>query len=94
MKHLLSLVSLTLLLSGCASWFGGKDNVEPPAELVPLDNKIDIKKLWSSNIGSGTGGYRVKLVPPSPMIAYMPRPAMAPWRHLTCLPENRNGESK
>ncbi len=63
MKHLLSLVSLTLLLSGCASWFGGKDNVEPPAELVPLDNKIDIKKLWSSTIGSGTGGYRVKLVP-------------------------------
>lgn len=63
MKHLLSLVSLTLLLSGCASWFGGKDNVEPPAELVPLDNKIKIKKLWSSTIGSGTGGYRVKLVP-------------------------------
>ena len=63
MKHLLSLVLLTLLLSGCASWFGGKDNVEPPAELVPLDNKIKIKKLWSSTIGSGTGGYRVKLVP-------------------------------
>jgi len=63
MKRLLSLVLLTLLLSGCASWFGGTDNVEPPAELVPLDNKINIKKIWSSTIGSGTGGYPVKLVP-------------------------------
>jgi len=71
MKRPLSLVLLTLLVSGCgslsglnpATWFGGTDNVEPPAELVPVDNKINIKKLWSSNIGSGTGGYRVKLVP-------------------------------
>ena len=71
MQPILPLILMALVLSGCgslsglnpATWFGGTDNAEPPAELVPLDNKIDIKKLWSSTIGSGTGGYRVKLVP-------------------------------
>lgn len=38
-------------------------NVEPPAELVDLDNKINVRQLWSTSVGSGSAEARVKLVP-------------------------------
>ncbi|MCP3867157.1 MAG: outer membrane protein assembly factor BamB [Gammaproteobacteria bacterium] len=71
MKRLLALALVTLLTTGCgsmsalnpASWFGGGDTVEPPAELVDLSNLIRVRTLWSKNIGSGSDNQRVKLAP-------------------------------
>ncbi len=40
---------------------GGGGNLEPPNELVPIEPKIVISKLWDEDIGSGTEGYRFAL---------------------------------
>jgi len=57
-----------LLLSGCGSMDPLKlledaPNVDPPAELVELKNSINVRKLWSTSVGSGSASDRVKLVP-------------------------------
>lgn len=50
------------LLSGC-SWFGDKDNSEPPAKLQKFDRQVTLRSLWSRDTGVGTDEQRVKLVP-------------------------------
>ncbi len=50
------------LLSGC-SWFGDKDNSEPPAKLQKFDEQLTLRSLWSRDTGVGTDEQRVKLVP-------------------------------
>lgn len=69
MLRFLSVLLLTVLLTGCGSmadptsWFGD-DNVEiKPAELTDYKQELDIKTLWKRDIGSGLGNKRVKLVP-------------------------------
>jgi outer membrane protein assembly factor BamB len=54
-------VSLALL-AGC-SWFGDKDNAEPPAKLAEFSEQIKLKRVWSRDTGAGTDEQFVKLVP-------------------------------
>jgi outer membrane protein assembly factor BamB len=55
------LVSLALL-AGC-SWFGDKDNAEPPAELAAFGEQVKLERIWSRDTGSGTDEQFVQLVP-------------------------------
>ncbi|TCV87396.1 outer membrane protein assembly factor BamB [Sulfurirhabdus autotrophica] len=43
---------LTSQLSGCASWFSGKDNSEKPAPLVEFKQTAVLKPLWRESAGS------------------------------------------
>jgi outer membrane protein assembly factor BamB len=53
----------TLIVSGC-SIFGGDDDVElEPAELVDIETTVDVRKLWSANIGKDAEFLRVMLRP-------------------------------
>jgi outer membrane protein assembly factor BamB len=60
-RLILVLLGLTAL-SGC-SWFGDKENAEPPAELQSFDAQVRLKKLWGHDTGDGTDEQLVKLVP-------------------------------
>ncbi|MCB1752137.1 MAG: outer membrane protein assembly factor BamB [Gammaproteobacteria bacterium] len=67
MVRYLALLLVTLLLGGCGSmnplnWISPDEPNDPPAELVELKNQVDIRQLWSSSLGGGTDGKRVKLV--------------------------------
>jgi len=67
MARYLSLWLVTLLLAGCSSvnpltWMAGDEPNDPPAELVELENRISIRQLWSSSLGSGTDEKRLNLV--------------------------------
>ncbi len=62
MRGLFILLLSANLLTGC-SWFGGKDNSEPPAELKPFEKRVELRKLWSRDTGDGTNGQLLKLVP-------------------------------
>lgn len=61
-RGVISVVLSLALLSGC-SWFGDKDNSEPPAKLKKFDEQVRLDELWSRDTGVGTNGQRVKLVP-------------------------------
>ncbi len=62
----LSWMLAVLLLSGC-SWFGGDDESEDaelePAELEDFVEEVKIRKLWSTDIGSGQKEYLERLRP-------------------------------
>ncbi len=58
----ISLVWLVFsLLAGCSTMdkmfgsFGGKDNVNPPAELQPFEASARVVRLWTFDAGKGTG---------------------------------------
>ena len=59
------LLILALLLSGCGTWFKGSEQKgeSSPAELVEFTPQIQIKKLWSKNVGSGADGQYLRLSP-------------------------------
>jgi len=58
----LILISILLLsLSGC-SWFG-KEKPDDPAKLVDFDTSLEVKKIWSTNIGKGNSAQGINLVP-------------------------------
>ena len=58
-----SLVVAALFISGC-SWFGGDDDKElEPAELVDIETKVDVRKLWSAKLGDDAEFLRVNLRP-------------------------------
>ncbi|HFD79628.1 MAG TPA: outer membrane protein assembly factor BamB [Gammaproteobacteria bacterium] len=61
-RRLATLLVLASLLSAC-SWFGDKDNAEPPAKLEPFKEQVRLHSLWSRDTGEGTNGKLVKLVP-------------------------------
>ncbi|MFB0969341.1 MAG: hypothetical protein QMB04_07555, partial [Pseudomonadales bacterium] len=58
------LIFIALLATGC-SWFGGDDEVEVrvPNELADIDASLELKKLWSVDIGRGAEDRAIKLVP-------------------------------
>lgn len=56
------LATLTMALSACG-WFSGKDETLEPAELVDIETRIDIKKLWSAKVGGDAEFLRVMLRP-------------------------------
>ena len=62
MRRISGIVVALALLSGC-SWFGDKDNAEPPAELTAFNEQVKLKRIWSRDTGSGTDEQFVQLVP-------------------------------
>ena len=68
MKRWLTLLLIVPLLSGCSTisgWFEFDDDEDPqqPAELLDIDQKVDVDKLWSVNVGNGQGDGLYKLQP-------------------------------
>jgi outer membrane protein assembly factor BamB len=62
MKHrALWPLPVLLLLTGC-SLFSGKDNADPPTELVELKNALKIETLWDEGF-EGAEGAQLKLKP-------------------------------
>jgi outer membrane protein assembly factor BamB len=61
-RELFILLMSASLLTGC-SWFGGKDNSEPPAKLKSFEKRVELRKVWGRDSGDGTDGQFVKLVP-------------------------------
>jgi outer membrane protein assembly factor BamB len=61
-RSLYVLVFSVALLSGC-SWFGDKDNSEPPAKLAKFEKRVELRELWSRSTGDGTDEQFVNLVP-------------------------------
>lgn len=53
------LLALVSSLLGCST----PSQVLPPVELVELENKLDIKRLWQRNIGYGASDKFLKLTP-------------------------------
>jgi outer membrane protein assembly factor BamB len=51
-----------LALSGC-SWFGDKDDTLKPAELINIETTLDVRKVWSINLGDDAEFLRVMLRP-------------------------------
>lgn len=54
MSRRILLWPLVLLLSGC-SLFSGKDNADPPAELVDFKSSLKITTLWSRSLEGAEG---------------------------------------
>lgn len=59
---------LALSLSGCSTisgWFDFDDEDDPkqPAELLDIDETVNIKKLWSHGVGNGQGDGFYKIQP-------------------------------
>jgi outer membrane protein assembly factor BamB len=52
---------LLLLLAGCSA-FTGKDNTDPPAELVEFETELKIKTLWSRSL-EGVDDAFLKIAP-------------------------------
>ena len=60
--HNLSLVIAALALSAC-SWFGGDEDELEPLELVDIETKVKVQRLWSTKVGGGAAFLRVALQP-------------------------------
>ncbi|MEN9849170.1 MAG: hypothetical protein RL368_1910 [Pseudomonadota bacterium] len=56
-------ILLLCTLQGCASWFRGTDNNDPPAPLVEFNPSSTVEKLWSLNVGASNDKLYVKLQP-------------------------------
>ncbi|MBI2993924.1 MAG: outer membrane protein assembly factor BamB [Gammaproteobacteria bacterium] len=70
MTKILLAALLAVCCAGCgttekvASWFsGGKDNSEPPSPLVEFRPRLNVVRLWSEGVGSGTDDQYLKLEP-------------------------------
>lgn len=70
MTRILLAALVAACCSGCSatekltSWMGsGKDNSEPPAPLVEFHQRLNVIRLWSDSIGSGTDKEYLKLEP-------------------------------
>lgn len=52
-KFAVKLAALLLVtqLSGCASWFAGKDSSVKPAPLVTFQASADVKQVWRGSVG-------------------------------------------
>src|SRR5690606_11966333 len=65
MRRLLPGVMLALAvvaMSGCA-WLRGKDNAEPPAELVGFEASVRLQSLWERDMGAGIDEQFLRLGP-------------------------------
>ena len=69
MKRIFTLgISLYLvsMLTGCGwtdSFFGGEDNSIPPTELTEITKSVQVRSVWSKNIGAGLDEAFVNLQP-------------------------------
>ena len=60
---ILTLLLSTVLLASCGIFGGGDDDEAEPMELVKIDNKVKIKRLWSAKLGGDAEFLRVALRP-------------------------------
>lgn len=64
MLRTISLVAAAISLSSCGLFGGNDDDKElEPAELVDIETKINIKRLWSAKVGGDAEFLRVALQP-------------------------------
>jgi outer membrane protein assembly factor BamB len=66
MRYRLIIVLLPLILtSGACAMFGGgnEDPIEPPAELVDFESRLDVRRVWNARVGSSAEGLRLRLAP-------------------------------
>lgn len=54
-----------IALSGCGGipWFGGDKDPTPPTPLTKLEPEVVLRQVWSRDVGRGTDGKRLHLVP-------------------------------
>jgi outer membrane protein assembly factor BamB len=62
LKTLLLLVA-TVLLASCGIFKDDDDKALEPMELVPIDNKLKLRKAWSAKLGGGAEFLRIALRP-------------------------------
>jgi outer membrane protein assembly factor BamB len=72
LARLFLLSALALTLTACAgfdtanlnplNWFGD-DEVNPPAELLNIDQEVELRRQWSVNVGNGQGGSYNEITP-------------------------------
>lgn len=63
---LILIVILASFLNGCSwisDYLSGDENIEPPKELVDIKNAIPITRVWSDDIGEGSGEQLLRLSP-------------------------------
>ena len=60
----LTLAAALFAVASC-SWFGGDDDELEPTELVDIETKIEVRRLWSTKIGDDAEFLRVALQPVS-----------------------------
>ncbi len=68
MNRIAALLLLTLVLGGCGSmnpfgWLAPDEATNPPAELQPITNQLQIKRIWGGTVGSGAEDKSANLVP-------------------------------
>jgi outer membrane protein assembly factor BamB len=56
------LLSINFALHGCSSLFES-DNQLPPTELVDYENQVNVKILWTKNVGDGNANQALRLMP-------------------------------
>jgi outer membrane protein assembly factor BamB len=56
-------ILLLALAAGALSACGGKDTVEPPAELVAFERTLEVRQVWKRKVGSGSERLRLGLAP-------------------------------
>lgn len=56
---------MVLLAVAGAGACGGKDKVEPPAELISFEATLDVRQAWRRKVGSGSERLRLGLAPAS-----------------------------
>jgi outer membrane protein assembly factor BamB len=61
----LAFLTAVLGLGGCGLFGGGDDNVEPPAELQPIEATLEVDRLWRGKVGKGAERLRLGLRPAS-----------------------------
>lgn len=59
----LLVVLAAAVASGCSLFGRDKSTAEPPAELQPIEQTLEIRRLWSRRVGRGTEGLRLGLRP-------------------------------
>jgi outer membrane protein assembly factor BamB len=52
-----------LLVAGGLVACGGNDTIEPPADLISFESRLDIREVWSTRVGSGSERLRLGLAP-------------------------------
>jgi outer membrane protein assembly factor BamB len=50
-------------LGGCGLFGGGKDNVEPPAELTDIETTLRLRRIWDAKVGGDSERLRLGLQP-------------------------------
>lgn len=62
--QLLAVSALSVMsVSGCSVFGGGDDEELEPAELVDFEPALEIKRLWTEKVGSGSEALRLALYP-------------------------------